>query len=698
MQRFYVHNTIMAGQPGAGKTLLARSLPVILPRITVKPPDQDDRKRNVHERLSRIAQASHFRYRLVTLSGSWWVESGVPLLGFGPDFSYFVLKPARGRYLFLEPATGTETRISKSNADQFMEQVYMIYATFPKSKTNRAIVSFALETARNDGWWMVGAALMVAMIGLLVPIITGVIVGQAIPFARYSFLVELVLILVAVAVGSTLFRVIQGLATARVNARVDLCLQPAEWDHVMHLPSSFFRRYGAGDLTQRVLGIKTISNILSSTAIGAFLAGILSLTSVIVMVYYDLPMTLFAALLAFGISLLIGLLSRSQLKWTRLVFTLIGRVQNLVLQILSAIPKIRVAAAEERVFARWADAYARLCANQIQAAVVRNVTETLMIALPIFGSIGLFLIAGLRGGTLDVAAFIAFNAAFGLFMTGALTLNQAITSSINVIPLFDRLKPVLDAPQEIDPNREDPGKLTGRISLSNVFFRYHEDGPVVLRNVYFEIEPGKFVALVGPSGAGNSTILRLLLGFEKPQSGAVYYDGKELGQLDLLLVRRQIGTVLQSVGLIPGSIYDNIAGASPLSREQVMEAISMAGLEDDIKAMLMGLDTIESEGGGNLSGGQQQRLMIARVLIHKPGIILFDEATSALDNRTQAIVTESLEKFHTTRVVIAHRLSTIRQADNILVIENGQLVQQGNFDELIKVDGLFKKLAERQIV
>jgi len=466
----------------------------------------------------------------------------------------------------------------------------------------------------------------------------------------------------------------------------------------MRLPSRFFRRYGVGDLVQRVLGIKTISNILSSTAIGAVLAGILSLTSFIVMVYFDVPLTLFAAALAVGIALLLGLLSRSQLKWTRQVFTLKGRVLNLVLQVLSAIPKIRVAAAEERVFKRWADAYAKQRANQTQAAVVRNVTETLMIAIPIFGSIGLFLIVGLRGATLDVAAFIAFNAAFGQFMMGALTLSQAITSSINVIPLYDRLQPVLDASPEIDPDREDPGKLTGRISLSNLTFRYHKDGPLVLQNVSFDIEPGKFVALVGPSGAGKSTILRLLLGFEQPESGAVYYDGKELSQLDLLLVRRQIGTVLQSVGLIPGSIYENIAGASPLSREQVMEAISMAGLEDDIKAMPMGLETIVSEGGGNLSGGQQQRLMIARVLVHKPSIIFFDEATSALDNRTQAIVTDSLTKFHTTRVVIAHRLSTIREADKILVIDNGQLVQQGNFDELFKVDGLFKKLAERQIV
>ncbi|MCK4726189.1 MAG: hypothetical protein KAT29_10310, partial [Anaerolineales bacterium] len=434
--------------------------------ITIKTPAHDDRVRNVHERLRRIAQASHFRYRLVTLTGRWWRESGVPLLAFGQEGSMFVLKSSRYGYIRLDPATGIETRLQKSNANQLLEQAYMIYATFPARITGHGIISFALETARRDGWWTAGAALVVALIGLLVPIVTGVIVGQAIPFARYALLAELVLILVAVAVGSTLFRIIQGLATARVNAQVDLRLQPAIWDRVMRLPSRFFRRYGVGDLVQRVLGIKTISNILSSTAIGALLAGILSLTSFIVMVYIDVPLTLFAAALAVGIALLLGLLSRSQLKWTRQVFTLKGRVLNLVLQVLSAIPKIRVAAAEERVFKRWADAYAKQRANQTQAAVVRNVTETLMIAIPIFGSIGLFLIVGLRGASLDVAAFIAFNAAFGQFMMGALTLSQAITSSINVIPLYDRLQPVLDASPEIDPDREDPGKLTGMISLS----------------------------------------------------------------------------------------------------------------------------------------------------------------------------------------------------------------------------------------
>jgi ABC-type bacteriocin/lantibiotic exporter with double-glycine peptidase domain len=372
-------------------------------------------------------------------------------------------------------------------------------------------------------------------------------------------------------------------------------------------------------------------------------------------------------------------------------------VQTLVLQILTGIPKLRVAAAEERAFARWGNAYAAQRGSQTRASIVSNVTSTLLTALPMLGYIGIFIIAGAQVGALDAAGFIVFFAAFGQFVTAMLGLSQSITQTLIVVPLYDRVKPILDAAPEVDESQQDPGELSGAISVRNVTFRYHDDGPDVLEDVSFHVEPGQFVAFVGPSGAGKSTIVRLLLGFETPQDGAVYYGEKDLAYLDLLQLRRQIGTVLQNVGLVPGSIYENVAGASLVSRDQVMETLEMAGLAEEIEALPMGLNTYISEGGRNLSGGQRQRLMIARVLVHNPRIIFFDEATSALDNRTQATVTASLDRFRTTRVVIAHRLSTIRRADKILVIDKGRIVQQGTFEELMSQDGLFRRLAERQL-
>ena len=251
---------------------------------------------------------------------------------------------------------------------------------------------------------------------------------------------------------------------------------------------------------------------------------------------------------------------------------------------------------------------------------------------------------------------------------------------------------------EVNEAKADPGELRGRIELSRVSFRYKADGPVILKDVSLQILPGQFVAIVGPSGSGKSTLLRLLLGFDKPEAGTISYDGQELSGLDIQSVRKQLGVVLQNGKLMPGDIYQNIVGSSQLALEAAWEAAQSAGLDEDIHQMPMGMHTVLSEGAGTLSGGQRQRLMIARAVVAKPRILIFDEATSALDNRTQGIVSRSLERLKATRIVIAHRLSTIINADKIIVVKGGSIVQSGTYAELIDQDGLFAELAKRQLV
>ena len=267
-----------------------------------------------------------------------------------------------------------------------------------------------------------------------------------------------------------------------------------------------------------------------------------------------------------------------------------------------------------------------------------------------------------------------------------------------IFPTYERLQPIITTPAEVDERRSYPGQLAGDIQISHLSFRHIPDGPMTLSDINLQIRPGEFAAVVGPSGSGKSTLLRLLLGFEKPESGAIYYDGQDLANLDLREVRQQIGVVLQSSRLLPGDIFRNIVGASLPSLDEAWEAATLAGLDDDIRAMPMGMHTVISEGGGTFSGGQTQRLMIARAIARKPRILFFDEATSALDNRTQAIVSEGLTKLKATRVVIAHRLSTIINADRIHVLDGGQLVQSGTYSELMALPGPFQELARRQLV
>jgi ATP-binding cassette subfamily C protein len=282
-------------------------------------------------------------------------------------------------------------------------------------------------------------------------------------------------------------------------------------------------------------------------------------------------------------------------------------------------------------------------------------------------------------------------------LTNVITTSSAILASFNTIPLYEQAKPILEARPEVDGHKADPGTLTGAIEVQHAAFRYAEDGPPVLRDVTLSVRPGEFVAFVGASGSGKSTLLRLLLAFEAPTAGAVYVDGQDLSGLDVQSVRRQIGVVLQNGRLLSGDLFTNIVGSGLATTEDAWEAARMAGLDDDIRAMPMGMHTVVSEGGGMLSGGQRQRLMIARALVHRPRILLFDEATSALDNRTQAVVSASLERLQATRIVVAHRLSTIIKADRIFVIERGEIVEEGSYEELMRRDGAFAALARRQL-
>lgn len=274
---------------------------------------------------------------------------------------------------------------------------------------------------------------------------------------------------------------------------------------------------------------------------------------------------------------------------------------------------------------------------------------------------------------------------------------QIAMGLVSIVPVYKSAKPILDAVPETDPSKPLAHDLTGKIELSHVNFRYRSDGPLILKDITLSIAPGEFVAFVGPSGAGKSTIFRMLLGFEKPDSGTIFYDGQDMSTLDIASIRQQMGVVLQNSTVFNGDIFQNIVCSAPYTLDQAWEAARMAGFEDDLKNMPMGMHTIVGDGGAGLSGGQRQRLIIARAIVGKPRLLMFDEATSALDNQTQAIVSRSLENMRATRVVIAHRLTTVMKADRIFVIDKGEVVQCGTYEELINQPGAFAELAKRQL-
>ena len=299
--------------------------------------------------------------------------------------------------------------------------------------------------------------------------------------------------------------------------------------------------------------------------------------------------------------------------------------------------------------------------------------------------------------SISVADYYAFNTAYGMVSGAFMSVAGIAITIAQFKPILEMAKPILDAVPEVSEGKQVIDRLSGAIEVSNVSFRYNENMPLVLDDISLKIRPGQYLAIVGATGCGKSTLMRILLGFEKPQKGAVYYNGKDLNTIDLKSLRRRIGVVMQNGKLFQGDIFSNITISAPqLTLDEAWEAAEMAGIAEDIRRMPMGMHTIISEGSGGISGGQRQRLMIARAIAPKPRVLMFDEATSALDNITQKTVSDSLEKLKCTRIVIAHRLSTIRQCDRIIYLEKGKIVEDGTYEELIAKGGRFADLVERQ--
>jgi ABC-type bacteriocin/lantibiotic exporter with double-glycine peptidase domain len=355
-------------------------------------------------------------------------------------------------------------------------------------------------------------------------------------------------------------------------------------------------------------------------------------------------------------------------------------LSGLAVQAVNAVSKLRVAGATDRLFAQWVHLYHVKQKLGLRTAEIKDRLRLVNLVAP--GLAPVLACIYLLGRNEPLANFLVCNAALSLLMSAAASAADHVASLVRAANLWQRVESILEAVPETHAGHEHPGRLAGGVSVKDVTYRYRAAGQVVLDGVSIEARPGECIAITGPSGSGKSTLIGLLLGLMKPQSGSVSFDGRELASLDAGEVRRQIGVVMQDGRILAGSIYENICAAGSHSMEAAWEAARAAGLEEDLEAMPMGMQTMVAEGGANLSGGQRQRLLIARALILKPAILIFDEATSALDNRTQAIVTASLKRLAATRIVVAHRLSTIRDADRIYVLENGRVVQQGRYGSL----------------
>ncbi|MBQ7464240.1 MAG: NHLP bacteriocin export ABC transporter permease/ATPase subunit [Lachnospiraceae bacterium] len=649
-----------------------------------------------------IARVSHFAVRDIVLEDKWFKRDCGAFLAFMADGGRPVACIPNGPYSYYmyDPENGEVKRITANVAGQLRRDACMIYPPFPqKAMKIPDIISFGMKYVnRSDITRLLVLAFVGTLTGLLIPFMNEQAYDKFIPMGNAYQMKQLGAILLACTLGNVSFTIVKNLATFRSMNSMKYAVQSATFDRLFNLPESFYREYESADLGQRVMGVSNIYAILTNSVVTTVFSTLFSLMYLWRMNKYSKEMTKPAVIMTLSVSLIIIVISRFHLHYEEKKISSDLKAQSGLFQYIAGISKIRISATEDRALLNYLeDIVTSQNYNEKEgklSAVMTTITQSMNIVFSMF----MYYTLIHEKIQMSVGVFSAFMAAFGAFSNAMMTFAGLFFTLNQIVPIYKNAKPVLEALPENTESSHAPGELKGEVEINNVSFSYSEEGEPVIKNFKLHIDPGEYVAIVGASGCGKSTLLKLMLGFEKAGTGKIYFDNHDIDDLDKRELRKKFGVVLQEGGIISGSIRDNITITSPyVKNERIEETIREVGLEEDIKEMPMGIFTVISEGAGTISGGQRQRILIARAIVGKPKIIFLDEATSALDNKTQEQVVKTLEKLDATKVVIAHRLSTVRNCDRIIVMDDGRIVEQGNYDELMEKKGLFYELAKRQI-
>ncbi|SHK67256.1 NHLM bacteriocin system ABC transporter, ATP-binding protein [Selenomonas ruminantium] len=664
----------------------------------------------------RLLQKANMQMRQVKLTTGWQAKDTGTILGFwGKERIPAAFVPQTPEsYKVITGQDPQGILLTADNIGQVQTEAFQCYAGFPARALKLwDLIRFMFRQCwRSDYQAILLCSLFAGLIPLVTPIITETVFEDIIPILDRQGLATVTQALMVTSFTTAALSVVRSIAVMRISNRIEMSAEAAMWGRLLSMPAGFFRRFTAGELASRMGGIGIAKNLASGEFVEGILSFLFSFWSIFLMSYYSWELTSTAVAIWLIYGLFIAFVYRRVLFFQRKIIAAGNKNAGTVQQIFAGLAKFRVQGAEEQAYSLWARDFGESWNWNLRLRWQNNYTSIIGSVQPFILTMVLYCVAvygmeilGPNGQVetgLSYAQFIAFNAAYSSFnavMGGCIKL---VGQYFGIQPQLENLRPILQAEPENTGDKQEAGRITGQLEVSHLSFAYPDPqtgewGTEVLRDVNFSIAAGENVAIVGKSGSGKSTLVRLLLGFEQPKSGGIYFDGQDLAGLNLPSVRSQMGVVLQNGQLMTGDIYTNIVGTRLLPQQAAWEAAAAAGIDEDIAAMPMGMQTVISEGSSNISGGQRQRILIARALVAKPSLVIFDEATSALDNRSQAIVTESLEKLKATRIVVAHRLSTIRGCDRIIVIDEGRVAEQGTFDELLARQGIFADLVKRQV-
>ena len=689
----------VTGSLSDGSAAAKSAIDEILKYYHVKSREVPDNIKDTNEQLEYLMRPYGIMRRTVRLEKGWYRDAVGAMLGVMKESGRVVaLIPAGfSGYCYIDPDSGKKIKINRRNQRLFDSEAIAFYKPFPLKKIGLgSVAKYIAETLSAADFALIAlATLALSLIGMLSPKLNNILFAAVLPSGSVRLLLSIAVFTVSVSVSSLLISATKEMITARINTKMSVSVQAAAMMRIMSLPADFLKGYGSGDLSSRAAHISSLCNMLVSAVLTTGLTSAFSLIYISQIFIYA-PVLVVPAIAVILATVAFSLISSfAQMRISKKQMELSAKESGMSYALISGIQKIKLAGAEKRAFARWGNLYAQNAKLTYNPPAFIKLNSVISLAISLIGNIVMYATAVKSG--VSVADYYAFGTAYGMVSGAFMSLAGMALTAAQIKPILETVQPFFNTVPEISEGKEVITRLSGGIELTNVSFRYNENMPLILDNMSLKIRPGQYVAIVGKTGCGKSTLMRLLLGFEKPQKGAVYYDGRDIERIDLKSLRRRIGVVMQNGKLFSGDIYSNIVISAPwLTQSDAWDAAEKAGIAEDIRRMPMGMNTIISEGSGGISGGQRQRLMIARAIAPKPKILMLDEATSALDNLTQKRVSESLDSLKCTRIVIAHRLSTIKQCDRILVLDGGKITEDGTYDELIAQNGVFAELVERQ--
>lgn len=687
------------GNESKEKDLLRIAISEIFKYYRIVKADIPDVFNDISSELDFILSKYNLQTRRIRLLDDWAKENDEIILAFSKEAKIpIILYPKRnGLYIYLNPETGKKAKITPEILEKLELEALTFYRPLPKTKlTIKDYFTYIRKSVRPT--YIILAIFMIALstaVGLIMPYLTKILMGEVITDVDYSLFLTVAMGMLGATVATLLIRTSQSIINARIAIRIENSLHSAVMMRLLSLPTSFFKRYNTGELNTRVSCVSLLCTMIIN---GVFVTGLSAVMSLAYLIQIDdfAATLVWPSLIVVAVNLLFlitlsvferGVIQR-QTRYS-------AKERGISYGLINGIQKIRLSGSEKRAFVKWADAYSKSARNTYNPPLIIKIAPVISVLISVAGGLLIYYLVGKHN--IDQASYIAFMASYGALSAALLSLSVVFNNVVKIQPMLDMVKPILEEQPENDGNKIVLDSISGEINIDHVSFRYDEESPLIVNDLSLKIKKGEYVALVGKTGCGKSTIVRLLLGFETPNEGHIYYDNHDLSTLDLSSLRKKIGSVTQNGSLFHADILSNIIISAPeLTEEDAWRAAEIANIDKDIKEMPMGMNTVISEGQGSISGGQKQRIMIARAIVHNPKLIIFDEATSALDNRCQKIVTEAIGKLNCTRLVIAHRLSTIKNCDRILYLEGGKVVEEGTYNELLKLNGKFKELIERQ--